>query len=427
MPPALLIRLRPTGPWRYGAGDGQQGGMDALYSSDRLFSAVTLAMQRLGALDEWLDASARASKPSVTFTSLFPYQADTLFAPPPSTIWPPPSSLITTPSPVFLSKIRWSSARFVPLSLIESLVSGQAILADQWMLDAESGCLLRRDRPSLSPFRVVVRGSAAVDRVAQSAAHVHSLACVEFEPSSGLWCVARYADAAAQSTWGDRVRACFRLLSDSGLGGRRSSGWGQAEAPEFQQGAWPNLLFPKLMRVSRNGGRNGAADGMPLYWFLSLYSPALADRVDWSGGGYRITTRGGRIESPSGSGAPKKVAQMIVEGSVLAMRDEPGGTAVNVAPDGFPHPVYRSGFAVAVQLPAHGSPDAAPVEIPSDGEALDPRPCEDTAITPSSEESSGVEEQVAIPQGLDGAESIESAQTPFENQDSEKQDSSDEV
>ncbi len=429
MQPALLIRLRPTGPWRYGPGDGARGGVDALYRSDRLFSAVTLAIERLGALEEWLNATARASQPAVTLTSLFPYQGDTLFAPPPSTVWPPPSSLVTISSRVFLSKIRWNAARFAPLSLIESLLSGQAILADQWTLDAESGCVLRRDRPSVSPFRVAVRSSAAVDRVAQSGTHVHSLACVEFEPSSGLWCVARYSDAAAESTWGDRLRACFRLLSDSGFGGRRSSGWGQAEVPEFQQGAWPNLLVPKLARIPRNGNRNGAADESPLYWILSLYSPAPADTVDWSGGDYRVTTRAGRVDSRAGSGAPKKVAQMIVEGSVLATRDEPVGTAVDVMPDGFAHPVYRSGFAVALQLPAIGPPDAGPVEIPSDEEALEPRPCEGGRITPSIEEAGleeasdteevpGIQEPAAVPQELDSAESVESARTPVESEES---------
>lgn len=418
MQPALLIRLRPTGPWRYGPGDNGHDRIDALYRSDRLFSAITLAMQRLGALEEWLHATARASKPAVTFTSLYPYQGDTLFATPPSTVWPPPSALLTTPSPVFLSKTRWSSAQFVPLSLIESLLSGQAVLADQWTLDAESGCLLRRDRPSTSPFRIVVRGSAAVDRIAQSVACVHSLTCVEFEPSSGLWCLGRYADVAAESTWGDRVKACFRILSDSGFGGKRSSGWGQAETPEFQRGAWPNLLVPKLARVARNGNRNGAADGTSLYWILSLYSPAAADTIDWSGGAYRVTARGGRIESAAGAGTAKKVAQMIVEGSVLATGDEPSGTAVDVAPDGFAHSVYRSGFAVALQLPAMGSPDAAPVEIPSDEEALEPRPCEGGAILPSIEEGPDIQEPATTPQDVESAESDDSAPNPVEREDS---------
>ena len=212
---AVLIRLRPRGPWRYGPGDGGQDQSDALFRSDRLFSAITLAMRQMGWLEDWLDGTARAAKPAVVFTSLFPYQSETLFAPPPATAWPPLPSLVNTSSPVFLSKIRWSAARFVPLALLESILSGQPILGDQWTLDADSGCLLRRDRPSVSPFRLVLRGGAAVDRLTRSAIRVHSAACIEFEPDSGLWCAVRYSDSAAETSWADRVKACFRLLADS--------------------------------------------------------------------------------------------------------------------------------------------------------------------------------------------------------------------
>src|SRR5579875_621319 len=130
MQPALLIRLRPAGPWRYGPGDGGDDRVDTLYRSDRLFSAVTLAMRQFGLLNEWLEATAQSATPAVVFSSLFPYQGDTLFAPPPANLWPPAPSSVTAQSPVFLSKIRWNAARFVPLGVIESIVSGQSILAD---------------------------------------------------------------------------------------------------------------------------------------------------------------------------------------------------------------------------------------------------------------------------------------------------------
>src|SRR5690242_19516754 len=109
MQPAVLIRLRPRGPWRFGPPDGGRDRVDTLYSSDRVYSAVTLVMQRLDLLNEWLDATARAPSPAVVFTSMFPYQGDTLFAAPPCSAWPPPAALITAPNPVFLSKIRWNA------------------------------------------------------------------------------------------------------------------------------------------------------------------------------------------------------------------------------------------------------------------------------------------------------------------------------
>jgi CRISPR type III-A-associated RAMP protein Csm4 len=368
---AVLVRLRPRGPWRYGPGDGSRDRVDTLYRSDRLYSAVTLAMAQLGHLSEWLDITAKASDSAVVFSSLFPYQGETLFVTPPATLWPPPANLVSTPSPVFLAKLRWTAARFVPVNLVESILSGQNILADQWLPDAESGCLLRRDRPSSSPFRTVVRTTAAVDRVTRSAVHVDSTACVEFEPGSGLWAVAKFASPEAESAWSERVKAAFRLLADSGFGGRRKSGWGQAEAPQFQEGNWPSVLMPKLGRLANNGTETEPS----LYWLLSLYAPGSQDAIDWRSGEYKITTRGGRVESS----AEKKLLRMVSEGSVLAAQSEPAGAAVDVAPDGFAHPVYRFGFALTVKLPKlePRAEQAGPVEMAADKEAPEGKPCEE--------------------------------------------------
>jgi CRISPR type III-A-associated RAMP protein Csm4 len=371
MQPAVLIRLRPLGPWRIGPGEGGRHQIDTIFRSDRLYSALTLAAESLGFLEEWLDATARAQTPAVVFSSLFPYQGDTLFAPPPLTIWPPAASSVTSPSPVFLSKMRWEAARFIPVTTIETLLGGQPILAEQWVIDAESGCLLRRDRPSQSPFRIAVRTRVAVDRISQTAAHLHSSACVEFESSSGLWLIIRFKDEAAEATWSDRIKACFRLLADTGFGGHRSSGWGQTADPEFRSGRWPGLLVPHLERLARSTrGNEGAGNGggAPLFWLLSLYSPSPADEVDWSLGNYGLVVRGGRIQSSAhaGDNALKKNVRMVAEGSVLAVQHEPVGTAVDVAPDGFAHPVYRLGFSLSLKLPNPKEiTDSRPVETTS--------------------------------------------------------------
>ncbi len=269
MQPALLIRLRPAGPWRFGPGDGALDRTDTLYRSDRLYSAVALAMQRLGWLEEWLDATARASQPAITFSSLFPFQGDTLFAVPPALFWPPPVSQIRAPNSVFLAKIRWKTAHFVPLPVIESLATGGHILADQWLPDPESGCLLRRDRPSSPPFRIVMRKNAAVDRLTSISIQEPDSACVEFEPGAGLWSICRFFGEQERDTWSERLKGAFRLLADAGFGGRRSQGWGHAEAPEFASGDWPRLLLPKW---NATAGEN--VNGASRFWLLSLYSPA---------------------------------------------------------------------------------------------------------------------------------------------------------
>jgi CRISPR/Cas system CSM-associated protein Csm4 (group 5 of RAMP superfamily) len=92
-------------------------------------------------------------------------------------------------------------------------------------------------------------------------------------------------------------------------------------------------------------------DAPQSHWLLSLYTPAPDDTVDWRRGSYAVLTRGGRVESPAGSGGLKKQLQMIAEGSVLSAVSEPRGSATDVGPEGFPHPVYRAGFALSIPLP----------------------------------------------------------------------------
>jgi CRISPR/Cas system CSM-associated protein Csm4 (group 5 of RAMP superfamily) len=73
--------------------------------------------------------------------------------------------------------------------------------------------------------------------------------------------------------------------------------------------------------------------------------------IEWERGAYSLVSRGGRVESPVRSGELKKLQNMVSEGSVVIAAGGPRGSAADVAPDGFPHPVYRAGFAVAIPIP----------------------------------------------------------------------------
>jgi CRISPR type III-A-associated RAMP protein Csm4 len=348
MPAGLLIRLRPTGPWRIGPDSGDRDRVDRVFHSDSLYSACTSAMSQLGLLEEWLDATARAVEPAVRLGSLFPFQGDTLYVTPPNTLWPPQAS----------SKIRWKGARFVPLSVVESLVAGRPISEDRWLIDGASECLVpMATPPGPGPFRVSVRSNAAADRNGAAVAP-HSTACLEFTPSSGLWTIAAFSDSSARERWTAPLTAAVRLLADSGLGGERSRGWGRAEMPEITAGELPGLL----LRFS------GHQSGVPAWWLLSLFHPASSDWVDWSQGNYALTTRGGRIESSAGWGEGKKSTRMVTEGSVIVAAAEPRGGATDVAPDGFAHPVYRAGFALAIQIPLRVE-RVAPGAVSAAGEA----------------------------------------------------------
>jgi CRISPR type III-A-associated RAMP protein Csm4 len=453
MNPGLLVKLRPAGPWRIGPDSGARNRVDPIYHSDSLYSAVSSAMARLGSLDGWLAETARAAAPAVCFSSCFPFLDEIDFVVPPRTIWPPVAPALLA------ARVRWKSARFVPLEIVQAILAGRRLDEQRWSVDGPSQCLVPAGRPG--PFRVDIRWSAAVDRLT-GAGERHATACLEFRPGAGLWTVVSFLDEAARGRWLDPVKAAFRLLADSGFGGARSRGWGRSEAPEFVEGQLPGMILPPPARVEPQVEPQAAAEPAPvedlsaaeaavmapvgvvplvvepeiepapaedlpatevaedapqtvepelapaaveeppaaeaqvaplvaepetapveeatvaaaepqpeearaeepaaateppapaaveLHWLLSLFSPAPADAVDWTCGNYSVVTRGGRVESPAGSGELKKLVQMVAEGSVLC-GGAPTGAASDVAPDGFAHPVFRAGFAVAIPLPA---------------------------------------------------------------------------
>src|SRR5512133_2394282 len=236
MNPALVVKLRPTGPWRIGPDSGARSQVDVVYHSDALYSAATAAMARLGRLEEWLEATARSQEPAVRFSSCFPFVDDVGFVVPPRSIWPP-----TSPA-LIAARVRWKSARFVPLAVVQALLAGGPLDERDWAIDGVSECLMPAGRPG--PFRTGVRFSAAVDRLT-GAAERHSTACMEFRPGAGLWTVVAFASESAYEQWNEPVRASFRLLADSGFGGERSRGWGRSETPEFTAGVLPDIILPQ--------------------------------------------------------------------------------------------------------------------------------------------------------------------------------------
>ncbi|HLK19142.1 MAG TPA: hypothetical protein VKT81_09300 [Bryobacteraceae bacterium] len=327
---SFVVRFRPLGPWRFGPDSGARDRVDLIYHSDAVFSAVCSAMSQLGFADEWLAATARSeAAPAARFSSFYPFQGHSLLVVPPRSLWPPAEA----------TKIRCKGARFVSLGVVESLLAGKGIDENRWMVDGESECLIPHD-VGRGPFRIAVRSNASVDRLEQGKVETHSTACLEFAPNAGLWTVVQFADSEAVENWEARVRSAFRLLADSGFGGERSRGWGRSETPEWQP--WMPPAAPE----------NPEESPARAHWLLSLYLPSGNDRVDWKRGSYSTVTRRGRIESSARWGDVKSPAVMIAEGSVLlAGSEELHGAAQDTAPEGFPHPVYRAGFAVTVPIP----------------------------------------------------------------------------
>lgn len=328
MKPALLIRIRPTTPWRIGPATGARSQAGAILHSDTWYSAVTLAMGQFQLLEEWLSATTRPyAEPAVKLSSLFPFQRGMLFAPPPAGIWPPP------PSP----RVRWKGAKLVPLGAIGTLLRGETLDEERWQVDGHSGCLLpSTGYGGVGPYRFLKRRFSAVDRLTGGHAEPYEASAVQFAPGCGLWGVIEFASPAAYAVWAPKIQVALRWLADSGIGGLRSRGFGRARQPEVQAGTLDQLLEPLPAPRSQQ----------PAWWLLSLFSPGEEDQVDWSGGSYTLVTRTGRAVT----GAIKPGARLVEEGSVVLAGSAPRGSIRDARPDGATHPVYRSGYAVALPI-----------------------------------------------------------------------------
>lgn len=328
MNPALLIRLRPTTPWRIGPGTGARGQAGAVLHSDTWYSAVSQAMAQFQMLEEWLTATARPhTEPAVRLSSLFPFQRGMLYVPPPAGVWPPAA----TP------RVRWKGAKLVPLGAVGTLLRGEALDEERWMVDGHSGCLLPSSGyGGVGPFRLLKRRFAAVDRVSEGTAAPYEAAGVQFAPGCGLWGLITFANPTAYAVWAPRLHAALRWLADSGVGGLRSRGFGRARQPEFQAGTVEQLLeaLPP------------AKSAAPAWWLLSLFSPGDEDQVDWSAGRYSLVARTGRALN----GEVKPGARLVEEGSVVVASSEPKGSIHDARPAGVSHPVYRAGYAVALPI-----------------------------------------------------------------------------
>jgi hypothetical protein len=200
MNPGLVVKLRPSGPWRIGPDSGARNRVDVIYHSDSLYSAVTAAMSRLGWLEEWLDATARTGSPAVSFSSCFPYLDDVVFVVPPRTVWPP-AAPSTQGGAGSLEERAFRSADGGAVH-----PGRPALDENQWSVDGPSDCLVPAGKPG--PFRTAVRSNAGVDRLT-GASERHSTACIEFRAGSGLWTVVSFADEAAQETWSGRSKRRF--------------------------------------------------------------------------------------------------------------------------------------------------------------------------------------------------------------------------
>ena len=285
-------------------------------------------MSQLGLAEEWLQATATsAAAPAVRFSSFFPFVGDTLLVVPPRSLWPPPG--------IHQDSLQGRALRSAFGDRIAAIARKRSTkTAGPWMARASAWCLPNQGR---GPFRVALRSSAGVDRLQNAAVEVHSTACLEFRaraasgPSFSLPMKLPRRNGRRRF----RARCCCWPIPAWAASGRAAGA--ARKRPSGSRGRRRKLPLEQPT-IARTGCCRSTRQPKTTQW---IGSAATTPPCRGSG----------RIESSARWGEPKQPTTMIAEGSVLLASNELRGAASNVAPEGFPHPVYRAGFAVTVPIP----------------------------------------------------------------------------
>ncbi|HMA33160.1 MAG TPA: type III-A CRISPR-associated RAMP protein Csm4 [Chloroflexia bacterium] len=255
----------------------------------------------------------------------------------------------------YLSWGRWGALYGAPAGVAPPAFDREDLLQGRqaWVTAAEREALavFRDPEDPVGAIRLWQEGDSprvTIDR-RTSESQVYQAGWVAFPPGAGLYFLMEWRDPA----WQPAIHAALAYLAEEGIGGERSSGYGQftlaIDAP-VPLPAPPTSPAPAAMT-------------------LSLYHPTAPEVVEaglLAAGAYGLTTRRGWVGAPGALGVRRRDVLMLTEGSVLPFQGAgPFGNMVDVTPETWPPGVRevpgrlrRYGFALPLPLPA------APEEVP---------------------------------------------------------------
>jgi CRISPR-associated protein Csm4 len=289
--------------WREGSG--------YLAHSDTLFGAFCHGYRLLyGEADlVTLLAGFQEGEPPFRLSSAFPYWDDIFYLPVPRCQLPRSKE---TKKIAFVGLSEWG--RLTAGESLEALGSDAAVLPR-----------LNVKPPRDKPWTVADIPRVGLNRfTAHPDENFFYFGETWFQEGAGLYFLFSVTDALLDK----RFRAVWRLLAHEGLGGDRSVGKGQFQAPDFIP-----LDIPAPIE----------SDHLVC---LSLYYPGPGELAGLDQGYYDLVDRRGYIFSPTRQSFRRRPVRLFSEGSVFPCPPERRGLLVDVTPEGFDvHPVFRYGLA----------------------------------------------------------------------------------
>lgn len=336
--------------------------------SDSLFAALVAQAATLGGAGRAADGAPRFAGPFVSGTpplmlsSLFPRLGELPLLPRPL-LKLAVADALREPIGKGFKKLRYlSPALFSAVCRGESIVEPPLITqgGQIWISPAEASALpapwRRAPREDEAAWRrrfaetpiwsIESLPRVTVDR-ASTASSYYEVGRVTYAPDAGLALLVRFVEPDAR----EGFERLLTLLAESGLGGRRSSGYGAfAWKPGADLVLAPGATGSRAVLLSRYIPRDDRE-------LEALRSERAA---------YQLVRVGGWVYSQGQPSQRRQRVMMVVEGSVLDEGLGPvRGKVVDVRPhysaerphpqvgagDGTSHPVYRSGLALTVPIP----------------------------------------------------------------------------
>ena len=306
-----IVKLSFRGPVHFGGGRLSDG--RAACDAATLFSALYIEALRTGDADKLL---AAAKTGDFVLSDAFPYIGDSLYLPKPM-VKPGTFDRGSASDTSQDSRERKANKKlsYVPITRYVSYLKGS--------FDA------MRELDSFKLGKAFLQTKVNLLRARGDDAKPYHVGGYSFEPGAGLYFLVRSPFP---------IEPLLEQLSYSGLGGKRSSGFGRFSFAEKSAGGLGELVNAKPK------GRSAV--------LLSTAAPTSIELTDQllEGARYRLVRRGGFVQSTTHAETPQKKRDLYLfaPGSMFAHRFDGDVFDVNVTPGA--HPVYRYARALWMEV-----------------------------------------------------------------------------
>ena len=166
---------------------------------------------------------------------------------------------------------------------------------------------------------------------------LYNVEVFRFNKDSGLYFIVQLPEK-----WQEKFENVLESLSLTGIGGKKSAGYGQFEVGELKTKDFKaDMIFlDTSLKKSTNTGR---------YLLLSSYLPQKdeIEKIKNKENGYQLIKRSGFVNSPKYSENPQKRKQVYMISSGAVLNFKPAGRLADLKLHGN-HSIYRMGKPIAI-------------------------------------------------------------------------------